>query len=263
MRAYWSYFSARFRQLLQYRAAALAGFCTQVFWGFIRVMIFRAFYAASTADMPMSYQEVVNYVWLGQAMLLMLPWSIDQELFDMIRSGNVAYQLLRPLELYRVWYARSLALRTAPTLLRSVPMLVVAGLLFGLQAPPSSASAAAWVASTACAVLLAAAFSTLVTVSLLWTIAGDGVRMFTGTIVMLLGGLIVPIPLFPDWAQPVLSMLPFRHLMDTPFRLYMGHIPAGRAPALLAQQLGWTVALILLGRWLMGRGIRKLVIQGG
>ena len=36
MRPYWAVLSARFRMLLQYRAAALAGLGTQVFWGLIR-----------------------------------------------------------------------------------------------------------------------------------------------------------------------------------------------------------------------------------
>ncbi len=263
MTAYWAYFSARFRQLLQYRAAAAAGFATQLFWGFIRVMIFGAFYAASTHPAPMTYREVVTYVWLGQAMLMLVPWSVDTELFQMIRSGNVAYELLRPLDLYRVWYARSLALRTAPTLLRSVPMFVIAGLFFGLQAPPSVAAGAAWAVATVCAAFLAAAISTLVTISLMWTIAGDGVRVFVGSAVMLCSGLIVPLPLFPAWAQPVLNALPFRHVMDTPFRLYMGHIPAGDAPFIVAQQIAWTVALVYAGRYLMARGTRRLVIQGG
>lgn len=263
MRAYWAYFSARFRQLLQYRAAAIAGFGTQLFWGFIRVMIFGAFYAASTRPMPMTYQEVVSYVWLGQAMLMLIPWSVDAELFQMIRTGNVAYELLRPLDLYGVWYARSMALRTAPTLLRSVPMLVLAGLFFGLQAPPSVASGASWVIATVCAALLASAISTVVTISLMWTVAGDGVRLFMGSAVMLCSGLIVPLPLFPGWAQPVLNALPFRHVMDTPFRLYMGHIPAAQAPFIIAQQVAWTAALVLVGRYLMARGVRRLAIQGG
>ena len=36
MKPYWANFSARFRLLLQYRAAALAVLATQLFWGLIR-----------------------------------------------------------------------------------------------------------------------------------------------------------------------------------------------------------------------------------
>ena len=36
--------------------------------------------------------------------------------------------------------------------------------------------------------------------------------------------MIIPLPLFPDWAQPVVWALPFAGLVDLPFRVYTGHI---------------------------------------
>ena len=50
IRGYLSIFSAKFRTLLQYRAAALAGCGTQLFWGVIRMMIFEGFYRSSSQD---------------------------------------------------------------------------------------------------------------------------------------------------------------------------------------------------------------------
>src|SRR5439155_16836295 len=99
MNAYAAILSARFRTLLQYRAAAAAGFGTQLFWGFIRVMIFTAFYRSSTAPQPMSLPQVVTYVWLGEATLIMLLAGVDRDVQAMIRTGTVAYELVRPLDL--------------------------------------------------------------------------------------------------------------------------------------------------------------------
>ena len=76
-------------------------------------------------------------------------------------------------------------------------------------------------------------------------------------------GMLIPIPLFPNWAQPLLNFLPFRDLADVPFRIYMGHIPLAQVPVLLFHQLAWTTALILAGRWLLARGMSRLVVQGG
>ena len=45
MNSYVAIFKCRISALFQYRAAALAGCCDQVFWGLMRVMIFTAFYA--------------------------------------------------------------------------------------------------------------------------------------------------------------------------------------------------------------------------
>jgi ABC-2 type transport system permease protein len=263
VRPYLSLLDARFRLLLQYRAAAAAGIGTQIFWGWIRVMIFGAFYRSTTNAPPLDWGQMVSYIWLGQAMLGLFPWQLDRDVQGMIRSGTVAYELLRPVDLYGLWYSRAVAARAAPTLLRAVPQFLLAGLFFGLQAPPSLASGAAWLAATAGALLLAAAFTTLFTISLLWTLSGEGVTRLILAVAPLLSGLLVPLPFFPGWAQAILDFLPFRGLMDLPFRLYVGHIPAGQTGAVLLHQLAWTVALVLLGRALLAHGTRRLVVQGG
>lgn len=263
MTAYWAILSARFRMLLQYRAAAVAGLGTQLFWGLIRVMIFDAFYRSTTSPQPMSYTEVVTYVWLGQAFLGMLPWMPDMEVRAMMRAGTVAYELLRPLDLYSLWFARAVASRTAPTLLRAIPMFVIAGLFFDFQLPASWAAGWAWAAAMLGALLLGSAISLLLTMSMLWTVSGEGVSALIPTLVMVLSGMMVPLPFFPDWAQSLLNVLPFRGLIDVPFRLYLGHLPPNTCLPLLAHQLAWTVALVLLGRWILARGTRRLVVQGG
>jgi ABC-2 type transport system permease protein len=261
--AYAAIFSARFRLLLQYRAAAAAGFGTQLFWGLIRSMIFAGFYRSTTVPQPLTYPEVVTYVWLGQATLGLLLFGIDNDVRAMIRNGTVAYELLRPLDLYSLWYWRAVANRAAPTLLRAVPMLVLAALFFGMALPPSPAAAAAWVTTTLGALLLAAALYTLSTITLLWTVSGEGVMRLMPAVIYVFSGMLVPLPLFPPWAQRVLDFLPFRGLADVPFRLYMGDLPAAAALPLFGHQLAWTAALVLTGRWLLSLGTRRLVVQGG
>ena len=263
MRAYLAILKARCRVLLQYRAAALAGFGTQLFWGGIRVMVFDAFYRSSNVAQPMSYSQTVTYLWLIQAMLLLLPWRIDWEIRAMVRSGSVAFELVRPTDLYWYWFSRNLASRTAPALLRAVPMFLVAGFFLGLEPPASVASGAAGLFSLLAAVLLSSAITSLMAISLLWTISGEGVSRLLATFSYLFSGSIVPLPFFPDWAQTALGFLPFRGLMDIPFRLYIGQVPPQRALPLLAHQLAWTAILILTGRWILSRGLRRLVVQGG
>ena len=108
MSAYRALVSVRFRMLLQYRTAAFAGFVTQLFWGAIRLMILAAFYAAATRPQPISLPELIPYVWLGQALLGLLPWNVDQEIAASVRTGGVAYEMLRPIDLYLNWFARTL-----------------------------------------------------------------------------------------------------------------------------------------------------------
>jgi ABC-2 type transport system permease protein len=258
--------AARFRALLQYRAAALGGLFTQVFFGLVRIMILRAFYAASTTA-PMSLANVTGYVWLGQATLLLVPWRADEDVAEQIRTGNVVYELTRPLDLYGSWFARSVAYRTAPVFLRMLPMFVIAMLVvpagWELAPPPSVTAFVLWLVSFGCAVLLSAALTSLMSVALMWTITSDGLPMLLATCSTMFGGLVIPLPLFPEWLKPVLYALPFAGMLDFPSRIFTGDISAAHAPWAILHQLAWTLALVGLGRWLVSRGIRRLVVQGG
>lgn len=263
MRAYWAIFKMRFIALLQYRTAALAGLFCQTFFGLIMVTAYTAFYRSSHATPPLSLPQVVTYVWLGQALLGMQPWGVDNELAGLIRSGNVAYELLRPLDLFTHWYVRCVALRIAPTLLRAVPMTIIALACLGMQLPASIASAGAFLLALTGAALLAGALTVVMSLSLLWTLSGEGIVYLMGTAAMFFSGMIIPLPLFPDWAQGVLAVLPFRGVTDAPYRLYMGQMPPEAVVGVVTHQLAWTIALLLFGRWLLGKGCRRLVVQGG
>ncbi len=263
MRAYRAFFAARFRTLLQYRGAALGGMVTQVFFGLIMVMVYEAFFRSTAAAQPMTIAQVRSYVWLGQAFLAMLPWNAEPEQRQLVRTGAVAYELLRPVQLYALWFARALAWRTAPTVLRAAPILAVSLAFFGLSLPASPAAAGAWLCAMAGALLLSAAMTTLLTILLLWTVTGDGLNILFTSLVVLFSGMNIPVPLFPDWARGIVEALPFRGLVDTPYRLYVGYAPPSEVGALLLQQLAWTAGIIGASILLLGRGLRRVEVMGG
>jgi len=267
MTAYISIVKLRFMLLIQYRVAAIAGICTQFLFGFVRVMVIAAFYASSTGTEPMSYAQTVTYIWISQAFLGMLPWNGDAEIQGMISSGNVAYELCRPLDLYNHWFCRAFAQRTAPTLLRAIPLFIVTLFFlpekYSMQPPDSFASFGTWILVTIGALMLSCAITNIFNISMLWTISGDGIKRLLPALVMIFSGMTVPLPLFPSWMQPILRVLPFSGLVDTPMRFYLGHIkPSGIIPFLF-HQLIWTWILILFGKWLISRGLKRIEVQGG
>ena len=262
MTPYLALLGARYRLLLQYRAAALAGVATQIFFGLVRVMIFEGLYAGVTAPQPLALPDVITYIWLGQAFFAMMPWSIDAEVGLLVRSGNVAYEILRPVDLYASWYVRNIASRVAPATLRALPLLVLAFAFLGLRPPASPAGFAAFLAAMAASVLLGGAIATLITISLLWTV-GSGVHRLFGSFVLFACGLIIPLPLMPGWAADVLGFLPFSAIADKPFRLYTGQLPAAEVGGALAHVGIWTVVLVAAGRALLARGLRRVVVAGG
>ena len=271
MSAYFALFGARYRMQLQYRAAALAGAGTQLFWGAIKVAVLVVFYRSSDTSPPLSLAGAIAYLWLGQAFLGLLPWNRDRELEALVRSGDLVFEWARPVDLYAMWYVRTLGQRAAAASLRCLPLLLVVGVLLPLTPlrswalpPPASPSALfGFALGMTIALVLGAAITTLMHVCLLFTISGEGLALLLPSLVTFFSGMVVPLPLLPDAAQAWLLALPFAALADVPYRIYCGVLPLERALGPLAIGLGWSIALVALGRALLSRAQRRLIVQGG
>ena len=271
-RPYWGVLRSRWRAVIAYRAAAIGGFTTQVFWGFLRVMYLEAFYASGPGDATdFGFAAVLVYVWLGQALLGMFPIWNDPELVDGIRTDAIATELLRPVDLYSYWGWRLLAERVARVLPRATLILVVAVVVlpavglgeWRLPAPDGGAAGAMFAVSAALALPLGVAISIVVMLLMLWTVSSDGARLLLPPVVWFLGGLVVPLPLLPDPVRAVVELLPFAGIQDVPFRIYAGYLEGTEALAAEARQAVWLVALVALGRLLLRRGLRRVVVHAG
>lgn len=267
MRAYLSFFRIRFLAGLQYRAAAWAGIATQFAWGFMNILMFRAFYAAAPDAFPMQFGQLSNYIWLQQALLAMfMTWFFDNDIFDSITGGNVAYELCRPCDLYWMWFAKNMAVRLSRAVLRCAPILLVAAFLpapYGLRLPADLTSALLFLLSAVLGFLVLVAFSMLIYISAFYTISPMGLRILATSVLEFLTGALIPIPFFPEWLQPVLYALPFASMQNTPYLVYSGYISSAEALQAVGLQCFWLVALVILGRCLMKPALRRVVVQGG
>lgn len=274
LRPYVSILLVRFSMLLQYRAAAFAGFTTQIWWGGIMIMSMAAFYLTPGADvdaLPFDLQGMITYIWLGQALLALLPWNTDPEIQEMVTSGNVSYEKIKPVDTYWLWFVRSMATRTAPPTLRAIPLILFAGVLlplFGFSEwslkPPAGMEAGILFGFSMIGIIaLTSAITCLMSISVIWSLSGQGVNTLAMPVVTFFSGMVIPLPFFPDWMQPFLNAQPFRGLVDVPYRIYLGHMTGWDALYGIAHQFIWAGILILFGRWLMAQAMKKLVVQGG
>ncbi|MBS0450755.1 MAG: ABC transporter permease [Proteobacteria bacterium] len=266
---------SRFLQMLQYRAAALAGFATQCWWGGIKVMVFAAFYGSAAAGgggiAPMSLAQAVTYTWLAQGLFALLPWLGDSEVALSARTGAVAYDRLRPVDVYALWFARSMGWIAARVLPRLALMFVFAALalpLLGLRAwawqlPADLAAALAFGVSLVLALLLSTSMVMLLNVATVAALNERGINAFVAPVVIVFSGNLLPLALLPESWQVLLLVQPLAGVMDIPARLYFGLLSGPQAWAGLGLQCFWIGATVLLGRAAMARTMNRLEVQGG
>ena len=267
MRKYVSFFRMRFAMGLQYRTAAAAGMATQFAWGFMEILVFRAFYAANPAAFPMTFEATASYIWLQQAFLAIFSaWPMDPEIFDCIIDGNVAYELCRPVNIYDMWLARSMASRLSRVVLRCVPILMVALLLpkpYGISMPPSMDQFFVFLLTLLLGFLVSASFYMWIYVLTFYTISPMGLRLMVASIVEFFSGGGIPLPFFPQKIRAFLELLPFAAMQNVPLRVYSASMTPDETQRAILLQLFWLLILVAAGRAMCARAVRHVTLQGG
>lgn len=267
MKTYLSFFRIRFINGLQYRAAAWAGVSTQFAWGFMTLLMFSAFYQSNPGNFPMEFGQLATYIWLQQASLaLFAVWSFDMSIFDSITSGDVSYELCRPVLLYWMWFMRSAAARVSSVVLRCAPILVIAAVLprpYGISLPASPVAFLQFIISLFLGLVIMVSLNMLVYISAFYTVSSMGVRILFASTVEILAGGIIPLPFLPENVQKAFMFLPFASLQNTAFNIYNGLFSGAEAFWSMLLQAMWVVVLVALGYWLIQNALKKVVVQGG
>ncbi len=267
MKAYFTFFKIRFINGLQYRAAAYAGVATQFAWGFMTILMFSAFYKSNPENFPMTFENLTTYIWLQQSFLaLFMAWFFDNEIFDSISSGNVAYELCRPTGLYEMWFVRSLSSRIYRVVLRCSPILIVAAFLpapYGISLPVDIMAFFLFILSLALGSFLMVSINMLIYASTFYTISPMGIRILSVSIFELFSGAIIPLPFLPDNVHRIFNLLPFASTQNTPFLIYNGYLSGKSVFHALLLQIAWLFTFVLFGKLLFRDALKKVVVQGG
>jgi len=216
----------------------------------------------------MSIEELAAYTWLQQAFLALFGiwYSSDVDIFKMITEGGLAYELCRPVNLYNMWFANSLADRLSKAVLRSLIIITISLLIpkpYGLRLPADVLAAVCFLITSCLSLIVTVAFALIIYITAFYTYSPTGVKMMAVSVVEFLSGSIIPIPFMPDGVRQFIELLPFASMQNVPLRVYSGNISGKEILLRAGIQLFWAVALILIGKLMTNNAIKRVVVQGG
>jgi len=255
---------AGFRRWSTYRQAAVAGVFVNTLFGVIKLSILLGV-ADSAGGEVAGYDRVglSTYAWMSQgliAVVVVFQWT---ELADRVRTGDIAVDLARPVDLQLSWLATDLGRAAWAFLSRAIVPILFGAAIFGFRLPSDVAAAVLLPVSIALAVVVSFACRFMVNLAAFWLTEIRGLVLFYVLVSGLLAGHLIPIQLFPGWLQAVAYATPFPAMIQWPIDLVTGQATGGRAVLVVAAQLGWAVVLLGLGRLVVGRATKRLVVQGG
>lgn len=263
MRLFWEVARLSFQRQLTYRAATLAGLATNIFFGLLRAALMVALYGAHDVVAGVSLQDAITYTALTQALIAYLMIFGWYDLMNSVYSGEIATDLLKPLNYFSFWLAQDLGRAVAAMLLRGVPIVLLYALVVRITTPTTAGQWFVLGVSLLLSWLVSFAWRFLVNLSAFWTPNARGVGRFAFGLVWVLSGFYMPLRYFPDWFQTICQLTPFPAMVNTNVEIYLGLLSGVELAQALATQVLWAVVLILACQALLRVGVRSLVIQGG
>ena len=263
MRLFWELSKLSFQRQLTYRAAALAGLLTNLFFGLLRAAVLVALYGARSEVAGISVPAAITYTGLSQAVIGFLSMFSWYEVMNSVYSGYVASDLLKPLYYFTFWLAQDLGRAAAALLMRGVTIMAAYALIFGITLPHGIGQWLALGVALTLSWLVSFAWRFLVNLAAFWTPNALGVGRFFFILSWFLSGFLMPLRFFPDWFVKLCYLTPFPHTVNTIVEVYLGVLTSSELVQALLGQLLWVAVLVGAGQRVLRAGVRRLVIQVG
>jgi ABC-2 type transport system permease protein len=198
------------------------------------------------------------YVGVTEIAVLGTP-AAHLRLEDDIRSGLLESRLLRPKSHLLLRFAEAMGSAFA----RMATLTLCGALLLAYSDFPMPP--AGWWPGLALLMLLAAVIGVQVSLaiglSVFWLGRAIPLHIVVQKIAFLLGGLMAPVTLYPDWLAAIGKASPFAAQMYWPATMATAPSPAIFAQA-IGWQMFWIILLALLVGWVWSRGVARVLREG-
>jgi len=250
------------RQQWVYRAEmAMRAVQMVLFMGVFMALWTTAFGVSRQAELE-GYSLVAMVWYLAMTETITLSSSrVFVEISEAVKAGGLAYTLARPLSYPFFQVANSLG-NSAP---RFVLNLAVAAAVVGLgigQIAGSLPGLLAFLGMAALALLLDSLIAVLIGLLAFWIEEVTPAFWIYQKLLFTIGGLFLPLEMFPDWLRRVAGWLPFQFITYVPARAFVAFEPEFVLRA-VGGQVAYVAALTALVALVWRRAQRRLVVHGG
>jgi ABC-2 type transport system permease protein len=250
------------RQQFIYRSELVARFIQMALFMGVFMALWSTAFAVSGQGELQGY-TLIEMVWyLAMTETIALSTSrIFVEISEAVKAGDLAYTLARPLSYPFFQVANSLG-SSAPRLLLNLLTASAVVALGMRQFAGSLPGLAAFLGLAALALLLDALIAVLIGLAAFWMEEVMPVYWIYSKLVFTLGGLFLPLELFPESLRRAVQWLPFQFITYAPARAFVKFDPEFVLRAALGQiaYVALFAAVVLLA-WRQAQ--RRMVVHGG
>ena len=220
-------------------------------------------WSAAAANGPLggySRTELVWYIALAEIAVVSVASQFLIDVGERIRDGEVATLLTRPVS--AAWYI--VAEEFGASLTRVAALLPASALIaFVLAGPPPSPQALLTLVITLpLAIALQIVLTTALAGATFWLGDSRAIWFLHQKVIFLLGGMLIPVELLPERAEPIVRVLPWAGIAYTPAATAV-HLDTQTALLMVGMQVFWigVCGCVLVGVFSLGQ--RRMAVGGG
>lgn len=258
---YYSFLKIAFRTELHYWPVLLTRLA---FFAIIMVIFSRLWETAFESGLRASGtpSDMLWYLAATEWIILSIP-GIHRKIEEDVRDGSIAYHLGRPVS----YISMRIAEASGQLLVRLAGMglggFLIAFIAAGVGPNIDSAHFPIFLLLGLSAAFVGLLFETAIGLSALWLQEATPLYWIWQKLLFILGGLMLPITVYPVWMQEFSSMTPFYALLYAPGRLMLSPFEWSIALETAFLVSLWGVVAVMLLSWITRQAEKTLVIGGG
>ncbi len=261
--AYLYVYKIRIQRSLAYHYDVYGNILIQCIIMFASAFFWRALYSGETVVQGVAAEQMYIYTVVSTAMSVFFMNDVEQRVMRSVEKGTIAVEMLKPINLYGIFFFEDLGKLTALLFQNLLPILLIGSIFIAVPKPVSGVSFLLFLLSLVMAYLihwlLAACFSMWAFVAINMT----PLLQVKKHLIRLLSGSIIPLWFFPDWLASVLNCLPFVYIYQLPLDIFIGKEEVANLLPRLGIQAVWVVVLLVVFIILQKNALKKVMVQGG
>lgn len=235
-----------------------------VFIMFIYLMLWNAIYSQKGEETPLGGLTLNGMIWylVVTELVTLSKSNIFNQINEDVKGGAIAYQLNKPYSYIGYCFSNSFG-ETFTKLVTNTIAGIIVGLLFvGALKGFSIGSLPFIILSLGAGCCLNFFIYMSLALTSFWMEENSAFFWIYNKLVFTLGGMLLPLDMFPKWLQGISRYLPFAYVTYTPARLAVD-FSIRRFAQGFSIQLAYIGAFVLISALLYRRGVRNVNVNGG
>lgn len=265
MRLYLTIVRLSIADAIQYRVESAIYFLYEMLPPIMMAFVWLTVYQEQATVAGYALSEMLAYtigvMVLRTVVTVHCEWALDYE----IRQGLLSTHLIKPFSYWGLRFCDEAAWKvvrlmfTVPAVLGCLYWLSpdLAGISFPIERLPIL------VVSVILAYVVCFFLKLCLGFIGFWTNEIMGIVTLYEVVASVLGGVLIPIALLPEWLQTVARLLPIQAIYNVPLTIMLGKSDGAEPWWGILLQLGWIVALWVLATVLWRAGLRQYEAVGG